>query len=174
MIGIIRLFTVAALCTLTVTCTTSQKIVGNKTGEVAPDISATDTNGKTITLSSLRGKVVLLEFWGSDNATCRSNHSEIQRLYEKYDNTAFESGKGLTVYSFSLDSQKDKWVQAIRTDQTTWPNHVCDFKSWNSKAALDYQLATTPKYYLIDGQGVIIRRNILIRDLEGILSDYVR
>jgi len=162
------------ICVVTVSCSSTQKLVGNKTGDLAPDISATDTNGKVVNLSSLRGKVVLLEFWDSQNAVSRKNHSEIERLYEKYGQTTFEKGTGLTVYSFSIDKQRDQWIEAIRADKTTWPYHVCDFKSWDSKAALDYEIATTPKYYLIDGNGVIVKRNILVRDLESILTEFKR
>ena len=165
---------VAAICLSFNRCSSSQKIVGNKTGDLAPDISASDTNGDIIKLSSLRGKVVLLEFWESQNTQSRKNHDEIERLYEKYRKTNFQNGNGLDVFSFSIDAQRDKWVSAIQQDKITWPHHVCDFKSWNSKAAIDYQLATTPKYYLIDGNGVIIKRNILIPDLESILTEYIR
>lgn len=169
-----HLIAAAIVCLCLYSCATSQKIVGNKTGDLAPDISAGDTNGEIIKLSSLRGKVVLLEFWDSQNTLSRKNHDEIERLYEKYRNTNFQNGNGLDVFSFSIDAQKDKWVSAIREDKTTWSYHACDFKSWNSKAALDYQLATTPKYYLIDGNGIIIKRNILIPDLENILTEFIR
>ncbi len=165
---------VAAICLTINSCSTSQKIVGNKTGDLAPDISATNTNGEVMKLSSLRGKVVLLEFWDSQNAQSRANHDEIERLYEKYRKTNFQNGNGLDIYSFSIDGNRDKWISAIEQDKTTWPCHVCDFKSWNSKAAIDYQLGSTPKYYLIDGNGIIIKRNILIPELESILTEYIR
>lgn len=172
--SVIKLLAVGGLFALTFSCTSPEKIIGNKTGDIAPDIAATDVNGQTVTLSSLRGKVVLLEFWDSQNTVSRRNHMEIQRLYESYQNTVFEIGNGLTIYSFSIDTSKESWISAITADKTTWPYHVCDFKSWDSKAVLDYKLGVTPKYYLIDANGIIIKRNILIPELESILAEYKR
>jgi len=126
-----------------------------------------------LTLRSLRGKYVLIEFWESGNSQSRKNHFELGRMYQKYRDGNFEDGNGFTIYSISIDSDKTKWLSAIREDIMVWPMQVIDTNSWNSKPLLDYTVASLPKYYLLNGEGIILQHNIIISDLEKILIKYL-
>lgn len=120
-------------------------------GQVAPDIAMQDPNGKTRSLSSLRGKVVLLDFWASWCRPCRAANPHVVDLYNKYKN------KGFTVFSVSLDREngKDKWIQAIKDDGLIWENHVSDLKFWSSEAARTYGINSIPQTLLVDKSGKI-------------------
>lgn len=155
-------------------CTTSRLVEGVQIGNIAPDIVSTDSTGNSVQLSSLRGKYVLLEFWSSTNAPARQNHSDLERLYEKYKNAEFRDGKGLTVFSVSIDTDKDSWIRAIESDRLTWPYQTCDFNGWYSKPMLDYHLNIVPKYYLINGDGVIISHNSLVTSIDKMISSELR
>ncbi len=154
-------------------CTAPKAVSGTRSGDIAPEISAVDPGGNTLTLSSLRGKYVLVEFWESGNSQSRKNHFEMGRMYQKYRDGIFEDGNGFTIYSISIDSDKSKWLSAIREDVMVWPAQVIDTNAWNSKPLLDYAVASLPKYYLLNGEGIILQHNIIISDLEKILIKYL-
>ena len=148
-------------------------VIGTRAGDIAPEISAVDPGGNALLLSSQRGKYVLVEFWESGNSQARKNHFEMGRMYQKYRDGKFEGATGFTIYSVSIDSDKSKWLSAIREDIMVWPMQVIDTNSWNSKPLLDYAVASLPKYYLLNGEGVILQHNIIISDLENILKTYL-
>ncbi len=151
--------------------TANSKTVGITTGNSGPNIITSDKNGEWLQLSALKGSYVLVEFWESGNSAARMNHFEMDRLYRKYKNADFKDGKNFCVYSVSLDTDKAKWEAAITQDNVTWPCQTIDTKGWNAKSALDYGVNYLPKYYLLDGNGVVIKRNILIEDLESIIKE---
>ncbi|MDJ1484890.1 TlpA disulfide reductase family protein [Cytophagaceae bacterium DM2B3-1] len=130
-------------------------------GQKAPEISLPNPQGKVIKLSSLKGKVVLLDFWASWCGPCRQSNPDVVKLYEKY------KDQGFTVYSVSLDQNKQKWEQAISKDGLTWENHVSDLKFWYSKAAEDYGIEAIPATFLIDKDGVILDTDLHGKSLEN-------
>lgn len=148
----------------------SSKVVGVAAGNTSPEIATNDKNGKTLQLSALKGSYVLVEFWESGNNEARRNHFEINRVYQKYKDAQFKDGKNFCIYSVSLDTNKDQWLEAMAQDNVSWPCQTIDTKGWNAKSALDFGVSFLPKYYLINGEGVIIKRNILIKDLESIIQ----
>lgn len=137
----------------------------NAPPSLAPDIRLNDVNGKELALSSLRGKVVLLDFWASWCMPCRQENPNVVKMYEKYKN------KGFTVYSVSLDDNKDAWVQAIKADNLSWPNHVSDLKGWQSQGAALYNVTSIPATFLIDAEGNIIAQNLRGYELEQKLQE---
>lgn len=129
-------------------------------GEKAPDLVMNNPSGKELKLSSLKGKYVLLDFWASWCGPCRRENPNVVRIYNAY------KDKGFTIFSVSLDNDKDKWVAAIQQDKLAWPNHVCDFGGWESFAATLYQITSIPSTVLLDKEGTIIGLNLHGAELE--------
>jgi thiol-disulfide isomerase/thioredoxin len=139
-----------------------------KVGMPAPEISLAGPDGKTHALSSLKGKVVLLDFWASWCGPCRKANPHVVETYKKY------KAKGFDVFSVSLDRPegKDKWIQAIQQDGLLWENHVSDLKWWDSAPAATYGVRAIPKTFLIGRDGKIVAvnpRNNLEEELLKVL-----
>jgi peroxiredoxin len=139
--------------------------LGINIGAIAPEINLKSPDGKLIALSSLKGKVVLLDFWASWCRPCRVENPNVVKLYNKY------KDRGFTVYSVSLDQNKDKWMAAINKDQLTWSNHVSELTGWKSSAGNKYGVSSIPKTFLIDANGKIIAYDLRGNDLEKKLSE---
>ncbi len=133
---------------------------GTNIGDKAIDLAYGSPEGKTIALSSLRGKLVLLAFWASWCGPCRMENPNVVAAYHKYKDMKFKSGKGFTVYSVSLDQNKEAWTKAIAKDGLEWPSHVSDLGGWGSRPAAIYGIQSIPQNVLIDGNGTIIARNL--------------
>ena len=134
-------------------------------GKEAPDFTETKIEGGTMSLSDLRGKVVLLDFWASWCGPCRRENPNVVKLYNEY------KEDGFTVMSVSLDKEKAKWAAAIKKDNLSWPNHVSDLKGWSSAAAKKYNVRGIPFTVLIDKEGNIIKSNLRGEELENTLKE---
>jgi peroxiredoxin len=124
-------------------------------GQPAPDISLPGPDGKVRSLSSMKGKVVLLDFWASWCGPCRRANPHVVEVYTKY------KDRGFDVFSVSLDKpgQKDAWTTAIKKDGLVWDNHVSDLKYWSSAPVAVYGVNGIPKTFLIDREGKIVAVN---------------
>lgn len=134
-------------------------------GEMAPDIELNDREGVPMKLSSLRGKIVLLDFWASWCGPCRHENPTVVKAYQKYE------PKGFTVFSVSLDQSKDKWLAAITKDGLIWNNHVSDLKGWQSAGSALYKVSSIPATFLIDQSGKIVAKNLRGPALEDKLRE---
>jgi len=134
-------------------------------GAVAPELSFNDPSGKKRSLSDLKGKYVLIDFWASWCGPCRRENPAVVALYNKYKNRGFE------IFSVSLDKDKGKWTQAIAQDKLTWPNHVSDLKGWASDASKIYGVRSIPHTVLLDPDGVIIGSALRGPNLEAKLVE---
>jgi thiol-disulfide isomerase/thioredoxin len=129
----------------------------------APEIALVSPKGKTLKLSSLRGKMVLVDFWASWCGPCRKESPNVVEAYHKYHQKEFKSGKGFEVFSVSLDRDQKAWTDAIATDKLVWKYHVLDAQGI---AAANYQVATIPNAFLLDGNGVVVASGTELRGLN--------
>ncbi len=135
--------------------------IGNK----APNLTFPNPSGKIIALSSLKGKIVLLDFWASWCRPCRAENPNIVRLYNQY------KDKGFTIYSYSLDNDAEKWKAAIQQDGLTWPHHTSDLKGWQSEGSVLYNVRSIPQTFLIGRDGNIIDIGLRGYELEEKLKE---
>lgn len=133
-------------------------------GGVAPDIKLNGPDGKPVSLSSLRGKVVLIDFWASWCGPCRRENPNVVKMYQKYKDQGFE------IFGVSLDNDANRWKGAIQTDGLTW-FHGSDLMGWKSKPAQMYQVHSIPATFLLDKQGKIIAKGLRGAELEAAVAN---
>lgn len=134
-------------------------------GTMAPEINMNTPSERPLALSSLKGKVVLIDFWASWCGPCRAENPNVVKAYKKY------KSKGFDIYSVSLDKDMEKWKQAIKADGLVWNNHVCDFKFWQSPVVALYNFNAIPTNVLIDREGKILAKNLRGEALEAKLEE---
>ncbi len=137
-----------------------------KQGYDAPEVALPAVNGDTIRLSSLKGKVVLLDFWASWCGPCRSSNKQLVKLYPKY------KAKGFEIFAVSLDEDQSKWEKAIRKDNITWLQ-VNDDGGWDAKTAAIWSINAIPTSYLIDKNGKLVAMDLEGKELEKALKHLI-
>lgn len=131
-------------------------------GAIAPEIKLKTPDGTELALSSLRGKVVLVDFWASWCGPCRRENPHVKAIYERY------KDKGFEIYGVSLDTKVSSWKSAIQKDGLTW-KHVSDLGGWKSSAAKLYNVHSIPATFLLDQEGRIVKTGFRSNQLEALL-----
>lgn len=137
--------------------------------QVAPDFTLNDVNDNPVTLSSLRGKYLLIDFWASWCGPCRQENPNLVRTYKAYHKLGFD------VVGVSLDNPdaRDKWLEAIKKDQLTWLQ-LSDLKGWESSAAKLYGIMGIPMNFLLDPEGRIVAKGLRGSDLDAKLASLLK
>ena len=133
-------------------------------GMPAPDFTQNDSLGNPVSLSSFRGKYLLIDFWAAWCGPCRAENPNVVKAHEKY------ADKGFEILGVSLDHSRDNWLKAVKNDGLTW-TQVSDLKYWSNEVAALYGIVSIPGNLLLDPDGVIIRKQLRGDDLHSALEE---
>ncbi len=136
-------------------------------GKPAPEITLPDTEGRNISLSSYKGKYVLVDFWASWCGPCRHENPNVVEAYNKYRN------KNFTILGVSLDMKKEAWKKAIVDDNLNWA-HISDLQQWNSKVVPLYNISGIPFNVLVDPNGIVVAENLRGSGLQQKLAEILK
>ena len=146
---------------------TAQKNI--ETGKKAPEITLAKPDGSSFSLSSLKNRLVLIDFWATWCAPCMDEQPELKILYETFSEQVKD--KKFEILGVSLDRNKESWEKAITRFNINWVQ-VSDLKFWKSPVAKSYEVDELPFNVIIDGQGTIIAKNLHGKELEEFISGY--
>lgn len=143
--------------------------IGNK----APELAFNSPTDSVISLSSLRGYYVLIDFWASWCGPCRYENPNVVKAHKRFSKEKFSYGKGFKVFNVSLDNNKAAWQNAIRKDSLNWPYHISDLKGWDTQLGAKYQVNSIPANWLIDPRGIIVAKGLRGEALHTALERFL-
>jgi len=141
-------------------------------GDMAPEIILPTLKGEKTALSTLRGNLVLIDFWATWCAPCVEEQPELKKLYTKY-NHLKASRVNFEIFGVSLDNKKEAWEKTIRKFTMNW-TQVSDLKYWTSPVAQTYHIEALPYNVLVDEKGIIIALNLHGKELESFIDSYLK
>lgn len=142
-------------------------------GDKAPDFVATLPDNTTLNFADYRGKIVMLDFWGSWCGPCRKKNPDLVSLYIEFHGRKFKDAADFEIISVGIETDKNRWLGAIQRDGLVWPAHVSDILNFEDHVAKKYNIHEIPTQFMIDPKGVIMAvdpdseeaRKMLIRRL---------
>lgn len=143
----------------------AQNKVELNSGDIAPEISLPDQDGKETSLSELEGKLILIDFWATWCAPCIKEQPLLKELYDSY------SKQGFNIFGVSLDRNKENWINGITRLEIDW-TQVSDLKFWMSPVATDYGIQELPFNVLVDDQMKIVAIDLHGDDLSDFVKEY--
>jgi peroxiredoxin len=129
-------------------------------GTIAPDFSAPNPDGKSISLKESLGKVTIIDFWASWCNPCRAENPNVVALYNEF------HSKGLNIIGVSLDKDAKKWKEAIAKDKLTW-NQVSNLKDFEDPIAVTYGINAIPSTFILDAKGTIVAKDLRGAELKA-------
>ncbi len=145
----------------------------NITGARAIEIKGTLSDGSLFTLSALKGKYILLDFWGSWCGPCRQGNPELVALYQNFHGQEFKNASGFEIVSIGLENNSSRWAQAIASDGLIWPYHLMESSSFDSPVTMAYNVKQLPTKFLINPDGVIMAVDPGLKEITKILHDRI-
>ncbi len=139
-------------------------------GNYIPDIRLPDQNGDTLSLYSLKGNIVLVQFWASWCGPCRMENQNLVKLYSVFQNVEMKDGGSFKIFSISVDKDKSNWRQALEHDKMIWPDQVNDSLEFEKSISQVFNVHSIPTTFLIDQTGMIIGVNLSAMQLESVLE----
>ena len=146
------------------------KTPGVASGVPAPNFRSVTPAGDSLGLNDLKENWVLIDFWGSWCGPCRSANKQLVELYNIYKNKEFSDAKGFTILSVGIETDKEKWINAIKNDGLEWPHHVSSLNRFNDPVALLYGIREIPATILVSPNGNILGINLGFNQINAQLS----
>lgn len=135
-----------------------------KVGDKLPNFTQSNADGNLISLSDIKAKYVLIDFWASWCVPCRKENPNVVNAYKKY------KDKGFDILGVSLDTKKDLWLKAIKDDGLQW-RHISDLGGWQNEIAVVFKIKAVPSNFLLNSDGVVVAKNLRGEDLESKLLE---
>ncbi len=139
-------------------------------GELATPFTAIMPDGQPFSSDELRGQYVLLDFWGSWCPPCRKENPKLVELYRKFHGRKFNNAGNFEIVSIAIETKKEKWQNAVESDNLYWPYHISEFKRFSSPTVSLYGVKEIPTKYLLSPDGIILMVNPGFDELETFLA----